>query len=87
MGKCLLYTRVSETSRVHYDNSSLWTCPFRDQTQCQVVMPLEPRSIYCIHYNASFLYLNSASYKMEQSCDKAIKICVIELGPSLWHNL
>jgi hypothetical protein len=87
MNKLLLYTPVSENSRVHYPSGSFWTCPFSDQAQWQV----ESRhrsywSVYYKHCNASLLYFTSPSNKVEQTCNKAIKICAVQLTPRLWDN-
>ena len=82
MNKLLLYTRVSENSRVHYASSSFWTCPFSDRTQWQVESGHRScRSVFYMHCNASLLYFTSLCSKVEQTCNKAIKICAVELTP------
>lgn len=86
MNKPLLYTRVSENSRAHYASSSFWTCPFSDRAQCRQRQTghRNCRSVYCIHSNVSVLYFTSPSNNVEQTCNKAIKICAVELTPRLW---
>ena len=66
---------------VHYPSSSFWTCPFSHQTQWQVESHHGSYMIiYYIHCNAFLSFFTSPPNKVEQSCNKAIKICVVKLS-------